>query len=90
MKIINAKSRIVLGLAGIITSLVMLAFYIGIVPDRSTAIREGRTALAESIAIHSTALVITSDFNRLKSDLNLLIERNDTLLSLGLRRDDGL
>jgi len=90
MKIFNAKFRIVIGLAGIITSLVMLAFYIGIVPDRSAAVREGRTALAESIAIHSTALVITSDFNRLKSDLNLLIERNDTLMSLGLRRDDGL
>ena len=90
MKILNAKSRIVLGLAGIITSLVMLAFYIGIVPDRSTAVREGRTVLAESIAVHSTALVITSDFNRLKNDFNLLIERNANLLSIGLRRDDEL
>ncbi len=88
-KIFNAKFRIVIGLAGIITSFIMLAFYIGIVPDRSAAVREGRTALAESIAIHSTALVITSDFKRLQSDFELINERNSNLVSLGLRRETG-
>ncbi len=88
-KILNAKFRIVAGLAGIISSLVMLAFYIGIVPDRSAAVREGQTVLAESLAIHSTALVITSDFKRLKKDFDLMKERNNNLQSLGLRRDTG-
>jgi len=89
MRILNAKSRIVLGLAGLIISLVMLAFYLGIVPDRAGAMRAGRTALAEAIALHSTALVLTGDIQRLRVDFGLIAERNADLLSLGLRRKDG-
>lgn len=90
MKAIKTKFHITIGQIGIITSFVMLAFYLGIVPDRNSAIREGRASLAESMAVHSTALVMTSKFQRLKDDFRLMVERNTDLLSIALRRNDGL
>jgi PAS domain S-box-containing protein len=84
----NVKFRVVLGLVGITVSLTLLAFYLGIIPDRTSAVRQGRASLAETIAIHCTALVLADDFQRLKTDLNLMAERNADLLSLALRRSD--
>jgi PAS domain S-box-containing protein len=89
MRILNAKHRIAIGLTGLIISLVMLAGYLGIVPDRAAAVREGRTALAEAAAVHSTALVVKDDIRGLQGTLRILAKRNDDLLSLCLRRVDG-
>ena len=85
----STKFRVVLGLAGITISLIMLATYFGFVPDKDGAVRAGRTNLAESIAVHSTTLVTGGQLKKLSSDLELLSERNEELLSIGLRRDDG-
>lgn len=89
MKFFSPKTRITMGLVGTMTSLVMLAFFLNIIPDRNSAVREGRTALAETIAIYSTALVKTTKSQRLRDDFNLLAERNEDLLSLALRTVSG-
>jgi PAS domain S-box-containing protein len=89
MRRLNVKYRVVLGLVGLTVSLVMLAFLLGIVPDRASAIREGRAALAEAIAVHSTAAVMSTHVQRLELDFKLLVDRNPDLLSLALRRQDG-
>jgi signal transduction histidine kinase/CheY-like chemotaxis protein/HPt (histidine-containing phosphotransfer) domain-containing protein len=94
MRFLNPKTRITLGLVGIMTSLVMLCFSFDIIPDRNNAVREGRAALAESIAVYSTALVKTANyqganFQRLSTDFVLLVERNQDLISLALRHRDG-
>ena len=89
MRRLNVKYRVVLGLVGLTVSLVMLAFLLGIVPDRASAVREGRAALAEAIAVHSTSVVMTTDVQRLETDFKLLADRNADLLSLALRRQDG-
>ena len=89
MKFLTPKTRITMGLVGIMTSLVMLAFFLNIIPDRNSAVREGRAALAETIAVYSTALVKTAKSQRLRDDFNLLAERNENLLSLALRHDSG-
>ncbi|OGQ97375.1 MAG: hypothetical protein A2521_08380 [Deltaproteobacteria bacterium RIFOXYD12_FULL_57_12] len=86
---LNPKFRIVFGLVGMITSLIMLASYLGLVPDRMAAVREGRTVLAEALAVYSTALVAKADIKRLVDDFTLLATRNPDLLSIGLHRDDG-
>ena len=41
-KLISTKSCVVLGLTGLVVSLVMMGSYIGLVPDRFGAIRDGR------------------------------------------------
>ena len=89
MKIFSPKARITMGLVGVMTSLVMLSFFLDIIPDRNSAVREGRTALAETIAVYSTALVKTARSQRLKDDFELLTERNENLLSLALRHENG-
>ncbi|MDX2495593.1 MAG: ATP-binding protein [Desulfuromusa sp.] len=94
MRFLNPKTRIALGLVGIMTSLVMLCFSFDIIPDRNSAVREGRAALAESIAVYSTALVKTANYQgtnyqRLETDFKLLVERNKDLQSLALRHKDG-
>ncbi|MBW2370642.1 MAG: PAS domain-containing protein, partial [Deltaproteobacteria bacterium] len=86
---INPKARICMGLVGIMTSLVMLAFFLNVIPDRDSAVKEGRAKLAETIAIYSAALVKSAQSKRLSGDFNLLVERNQHLLSLGLRRENG-
>ena len=89
MKRLNVKSRVVLGMVGLTVSLVMLAVNLGIVPDKASAVREGRTCLAETIAVHSTGLIMRGQFQRLEADFSLIAERNTDLISLALRRDDG-
>ena len=89
MKLLNPKSRISMGLVGIMTSLVMLAFFLNVVPDRNTAVREGRAALAETIAVYSAALVKSAKRDRLEGDFKLLAERNQDLQSLALRNESG-
>jgi PAS domain-containing protein len=89
MRILNAKFRIVFGQVGFVICFVMLAYNLGLIPDRANAVREGRTALAEAIAVHSTTLLLKSDIQLLESDFRLLGERNSDLVSLALRRQDG-
>ncbi|MDJ0818000.1 MAG: ATP-binding protein [Desulfobacterales bacterium] len=89
MKFLSPKARITMGLVGVMSSLVMLAFLFNIIPDKNAAVREGRAVLAETIAVYSTALVKTAKSQRLKNDFNLLAERNEHLLSLALRHQSG-
>ncbi len=89
MRRLSVKFRVVLGLVGLTVCIAMLAFYAGFIPDKTAIVRESRKALAETIAIHSTALVLTNEFQRLAADFKLLAARNADLISLGLRRVDG-
>ena len=86
---LNVKFRVVSGMVGLVISLVFLALYLGIIPDRIGAVREGRTSLAEAVAVHSAALVMKFDYQRLEANLDLIAKRNPDLLSLSLRRTDG-
>lgn len=85
----NTKFRVTLGLVGILVSLIMMAHYIGIIPDNETLRQESRASLSETIAIHSTALLHSDNYTRLENDFKFVAERNDDLISLALRRDDG-
>ncbi|WP_028586012.1 ATP-binding protein [Desulfogranum mediterraneum] len=86
---LTAKTRVSLGLSSILISLVLLAGFAGFIPDRYGAIRQGRSALAESLAIYSTALLRQADPQRLLQDFDLIIERNQDLLSIGLLKESG-
>jgi hypothetical protein len=89
MKFLNPKARITMGLIGVITSLVMLAFFHIILPDRNSAVRESRVALAIAITVSSTTLVKTEKSQRQRDDFNLLAERNKNLFSLALLHKSG-
>jgi PAS domain S-box-containing protein len=59
------------------------------VPDEDKAIRQGRAALAESIAVYSTALISQEQPEQLQATLGFVVERNQDLLSAAIRTTDG-
>lgn len=85
----TARVRISLGLSGMLISLLLVAAITGLVPDRNAAIKEGHARLAEAIAINSSIFITTSDIRRMKANLKVTVERNDTILSAAVRRMDG-
>jgi hypothetical protein len=44
-------------LSSLVASIVLGAAFLGFVPDRDSAVRAGRAALAESVAATATALI---------------------------------
>ena len=89
MKLLSTRSYISLGLVSLVSSALLAASFLGLVPDRTGAVREGRIALAESIAAASTALLSSADPRRLEDVLRFLQKRNASLLSVGLRSREG-
>jgi len=89
MKRLTAKFHIALGQTGLLASLLLVAIYLGLVPDRVGAIREGRAALAEAIAANSSAFISQADIRRLEANLRLVVDRNDDILSAAVRRTSG-
>ena len=45
----TAKFRVALGQVGLLISILLVAILLGLVPDRRSAIREGRAVLAEAV-----------------------------------------
>ncbi|ETW93892.1 MAG: hypothetical protein ETSY2_50610 [Candidatus Entotheonella gemina] len=89
MKRLSAKFHIAFGQTCLVLSLMLTALYLGLVPDRQAAIREGRAALVEAIAANSSRLIGESDLQRLESTLKLAVSRNEGLLSAAVRQVDG-
>ncbi len=89
MKGPSAKTRIALGQVGLLLSLLLTAAVLGVIPDRDTAVREGRAMLAEALAVNSSVFLTGADLRRLEADLKLVVERNADLLSAGVRRASG-
>ena len=69
MKRLTAKFHIAIGQTALLVSLILVALYLGLVPDRLGAIREGRAALAEAIAANTTAFISQADLRRLEANL---------------------
>lgn len=89
MKNLSAKSRIAIGQVSLLISVLLIANLLGLMPDRVSAVRDGRAALAEAIAANSSALITQHDLDRLEGILNLVVERNKDILSASVRTADG-
>jgi len=86
----SAGTHIALGQTFLLVSLFLAAILLGLVPDRLNAVREGRAALAEAIAIHSSSLISQGRLHELEGGIALVLERNPDLLSAAVRRSDGV
>jgi len=89
MKGLTPKFRVSLGLVGIIVSVVMIGSYFGIIPDSDVMQRQSRATLAETIAIFSSGMAGTASPGRIRGDFEVILERNQDLVSIGLRRENG-
>lgn len=89
MGIMTAKMRITVGLTCLTTSVLLVAVFIGMIPDRHGAVLDGRRKLCEAIAVNSSILVGTKGIARLEAVLKAVVERDQDLLSAGIRRPNG-
>ena len=78
-----------LGQVSLLVSVLLTASLFGLMPDRLGAIREGRAALAETIATNSSIFITQKDIDRLEAILSLVVDRNDDLRSAALRTEAG-
>ncbi len=86
---ISTKFRVALGQVGLITSLLLIAMLLGLIPDHQTEIRHGRAVLAEAIVVRTAPFITPADIQGLNGILDVFVERNDDLLSAAVRRQDG-
>jgi PAS domain S-box-containing protein len=89
MKRLSSRFYMAIGLSALVVTSLLLALFAGLVPDREGAQREGRTSLAESVAVSVTVLLSDEDDSRIRQVLNFVVKRNPALLSVGLRSEDG-
>ena len=89
VRLLGTRFLISMGLVSLVSSVLLLAIYLEIVPDRVSAIRLGRAALAESLAASTSALASQSDAARIKAMIGFVVERNKDLLSAAILKTDG-
>lgn len=85
----SPKTRISLGLISITICLSIFASYLGFFPDRYGAVLAGRAAIAEVVAVNSTVFITRNDIRRMEANLNILVSRNDQILSAAVRDTSG-
>jgi signal transduction histidine kinase/ActR/RegA family two-component response regulator/HPt (histidine-containing phosphotransfer) domain-containing protein len=90
MKIFNTRVYIALGLASLLATVLLAASMLGLIPDRTGAIRDGRAALAESLAADATSLITQQEIARLEAILRFVVKRNPDILSVAVRTVDGV
>jgi PAS domain S-box-containing protein len=89
MKSLGTKAYVAVGLAAIVTTAVVFAMLMGLLPDRHGAQRAGRVSLAESVAASATALLTVEEERRLESVLHFIMNRNPEVLSIAVRERSG-
>ena len=81
--------RVSFGLIMAIVSIILLSDLLGIIPDRSTAVIDGRKKIAETLAIQYSLAARRNDYDTIESSMKMLVEHNDEVLSAALRTADG-
>lgn len=85
----STRAYIAFGLVSIVSSTLLAASFFGFIPDRVGAQQEGRIAFVESVAAGSTALLSIGDSDRVDALLRFVLKRNEELLSVALRDQNG-
>ena len=86
---ISPTTRITVGLVMIMISIFLVSDMLGLVPDRADAIKKGRTALAETLAVQYSVAAQQRDTRAIKSSMRTLVSNNDEVLSAALRETSG-
>jgi hypothetical protein len=77
------------GLALLTISVVLAADFIGLIPDPSEAVLEGRKQLCESLAIQAAVCLERNDLAAVQATMRLEADRNGHILSASLHTVDG-
>ncbi|MGQ7847812.1 ATP-binding protein [Granulosicoccus sp. 3-233] len=85
----SARFHIAIGLSSFVSSVVLLALFLGLVPDRQSARMQTRVVLSESVATLGSVLLRAGDISGLRSSLEFVIEQNVDIHLIDLQRRSG-
>ena len=88
-KLLNTRLLLTTGLVSLVVSVLLAAMWLGALPDRRAAIRDGRASQAETIAAATMSSLSAGDFNSAQEMLEFLVERQGQLKSAALRKANG-
>lgn len=90
MKYLNSPLvRMSFGLVMVTLSALLLSDMLGMVPDTRRAELNARKIIAESLAVQFSMLIPNEQIVGIEETLKFLVERNDRVLSAGVRRENG-
>ena len=82
----SPRFHIAFGLSSLVTSSILIALFMGFVPDRDSAIAESRVSLAESLATSTSTLINRGILLGVRDNLEFIVQRNPSLASIELVR----
>jgi PAS domain S-box-containing protein len=86
---LGARNLVTFGLVSVVTSILLVATLLGMVPDETAAKREARAAVSEMVAAVSGGYLSQAHAQRLGPFLAFVLERNRDLKSIAVRQADG-
>ena len=86
---LGARNLVTLGLVSVVTSVLLVATLLGMVPDETAAKRQARASVSEMVAAVSGGYLSQTHAQRLAPFLAFVLERNPDIKSLAVRQADG-
>ncbi|MBX2837623.1 MAG: Hpt domain-containing protein [Gammaproteobacteria bacterium] len=86
------RFHIATGLCSLFSSVVLLAFFLGLIPERSKMLLENRIALSEAVAATTAVYLQRADDRGIATALEHIVERNSDVNGIGIynKRLDSL
>ncbi len=76
LKHLSSRFHLALGLSSLVVSVLLMAQFAGLLPDRDAPLRAARVSLAETVAVSSMAMLDEQDRGRLQQVLDFVVQRN--------------
>ncbi|MFT3800948.1 MAG: ATP-binding protein [Burkholderiaceae bacterium] len=86
---LNTRWLLTFGLTSMVVSILLVAQFIGLLPDPHASVRQMRMTLAEAATAGSIGRLTEDGGQAMRTFLEFLVERNPELLSATVRRGDG-
>jgi signal transduction histidine kinase/CheY-like chemotaxis protein/HPt (histidine-containing phosphotransfer) domain-containing protein len=86
---VSSRTLLAFGLSTIVVCALLVSDLAGVLPDGRKAVRDGRVALAETVALTASMLANAGDAQGLASYLGAVTQRNAALEGVRLRSADG-
>ena len=85
----SARFHVAFGLASLLSTIVLLAVFADVVPDRAALEREARVRTAEALAASGSMLLRRGDLDGLSRALEFVVGRDEDLAGVDLERGGG-
>lgn len=89
MKVFGPTFRISFSLALLTVSVLLMGDLFGLIPNPDKLELNNRKVLAESLAIQLSHAASAADLDQIEATMRSMVERNDLIVSAGMRRADG-